>query len=249
MRLRVLIAAVAAPLVLWAVLPLGSQGAPSAGRLGAKIETKRDAIARNKSRDQVLSTDIAAYSGRIRNLQGDIGRLQRRQAFVEADLARKRAELAQIQEDLRYQRARLAKLRARLATAQRVLSTRLVELYKTDDPDVVTVVLESDGFAELLERAEFIGRVNDEDARVIGVVRAARRDAAGTTRRLFVLQRRQTRLTAIVLSRRNEIAANKRILQVRRDSAARARDGRAAVLAGVRSRRRGLMEEDRKSVV
>ena len=50
-------------------------------------------------------------------------------------------------------------------------SKRLVELYKADQPDLVTVVLESNGFADLLERTEFMQRVSHQDARIIGIVR------------------------------------------------------------------------------
>ena len=85
-------------------------------------------------------------------------------------LDRKRAELARIQEDLRRERLRLARLRARLAEARTALSKRLVELYKADQPDLVTVVLESNGFADLLERTEFMQRVSHQDARIIGIV-------------------------------------------------------------------------------
>ena len=75
---------------------------------------------------------------------------------------------------LRQERIRLVKLRARLAESRAALAERLVELYKADKPDVVTVILESDGFADLLERAEFIQRVCEQDARIIDRVRTAK---------------------------------------------------------------------------
>ena len=90
---------------------------------------------------------------------------------IQGDLDAKLAELARIQEDLRQERIRLARLRARLAEARVALADRLVQLYKADKPDVVTVVLESDGFADLLERTEFMQRVSDQDARIIDRVR------------------------------------------------------------------------------
>ena len=54
---------------------------------------------------------------------------------------------------------------------------RLVELYKADKPDVVTVILESDGFADLLERAEFMQRVSEQDRRIIDRVRDAKAES------------------------------------------------------------------------
>ena len=95
---------------------------------------------------------------------------------VETDLAAKREELQKLQDELRRERIRLTQLRAKLAESRAVLSDRLVALYKADKPDVVSVILESDGFADLLERAEFMERVSDQDGRIINDVRDAKAD-------------------------------------------------------------------------
>ena len=143
-RLGLLAAVVAIPLALWAVLPIASSGSPQgrAANLQDRIEAKRGAIEKKKGRERVLSSDIASYSHRIKTLQGDIDTLQARQARIEADLADKRAELERLQRRLREERERLQRLRARLLEARVTLATRLVEMYKADRPDMVTVVLE-----------------------------------------------------------------------------------------------------------
>ena len=132
--------------------PCSPSGSPRsrAASIGSKIDQKRKQIDAKKGRERVLSTTITRYSRRINSLQGDITVLQRKQVAIQGDLDAKRAELARIQEDLRQERIRLARLRARLAEARIALADRLVQLYKADKPDVVTVVLESDGFADLL---------------------------------------------------------------------------------------------------
>ena len=136
---------------LWLILPVFSGGARRR-RLPGKIDAKRRQIEAKKGRERVLTTTIAGYTRRINLLQADINVLQNRQARIQADLDAKRAELARIQERLR-QRADPAGPPARAARrGPAALSKRLVEIYKADKPDVVTVILESDGFAELLER-------------------------------------------------------------------------------------------------
>src|ERR687893_801913 len=186
-RLWLLLGVAALPLALFAVLPLTS---PAQKSLGSKIERKKDQIAWRKGRERVLASDVAGFTRRINALQGDITVLQTKQVRLQASLDRKRAELASIQEDLRRERLRLARLRARLAEARTALSKRLVELYKADQPDAMTVVLESDGFADLLERSEFMQRVSDQDARIIGIVRRAKADAIATAKRLDKLEKR-----------------------------------------------------------
>src|SRR4051812_32990966 len=100
MRLRLLIAAVAVPLLLCAFLPLGADGKPS---LSSRIQRKRDQIAGKKAQEGVLSTSISSYSHRIGSLQASITTLAARQARLQADLDAKLARLAAIQEDLRFQ--------------------------------------------------------------------------------------------------------------------------------------------------
>ena len=84
-------------------------------------------------------------------------------------------------------RDRLARLRSELATARRVLAARLVEIYKSDAPDALTVVLEADGFGDLLERTEFLERISDQDReitdRVRGLHRTRRRGPGDRARR------------------------------------------------------------------
>ncbi len=233
-RLLLAITSVCVPLALWAVLPLGSGAAP----LSERIAKDRRVIERKKGRERNLTADIASYSRRIGTLQGDITVLQARQARIQGDLDAKRAELAEIQADLRAERARLARLRARLAEARAALSGRMIELYKADKPDVVTVVLEADGFADLLARTEFMTRVTKQDARIIAIVRAARLDAARTAKRLDRLEARGQRVAAAILARRDEVAAIKEQLVERRDSYAAVRSSRRETLVAVRSSRK-----------
>ena len=171
----------------------------------------------------MLTTTISAYTKRINLLEGDITTLQARQLRIETDLANKRAELARVQDELRRERIRLARLRARLAEARAALSDRLVELYKADEPDVVTVILESDGFADLLERAEFMQRVSQQDARIIDRVRKAKEEAVAAEKRLDALEERQRKVTAEVARRAAEVDAIKdRLVDRQQEFAGRA---------------------------
>jgi peptidoglycan DL-endopeptidase CwlO len=238
MRLRLLIAVATLPLALFAALPLVAGG--QTGRI-ASIQKKssrlRSEIEGTKRRERVLSGDIAVWSRKIDTLQSDITVLQSRQARIQADLDAKRARLARIQTELRLERARLARLRRRLADARVVLARRLVDLYKADKPDVITVVLEADGFADLLERSEFAKRVSEQDARIIRAVKKAKADAIATSRRLGKLEVEARRVAAAIEARRDEVARVKGTLVDRRDDYASVRAKKSSVLASVRSDR------------
>jgi peptidoglycan DL-endopeptidase CwlO len=238
-RLSLLLLVVALPLALWAVLPLGSSG-QSADSLQRQIERKRDQIEWRKGRERVLTTEISGFTRRITSLQADITNLQTKQVALEADLEAKRAELARIQEELRRERLHLARLRTRLAEARVELANRLVEIYKQDTPDVVTVVLEADGFADLLERTEFMERTSAQDARIISRVREAKAESIETAAKLDKLEQRAEEVAKAIEAEVAEVAAVKGQLVNRRDSYAAARAGKSELLANTRADRAEL---------
>ena len=243
MRVRVLIAAVALPLVLWAILPLASSGQSKQQELSelqSKIAKARAKIGRKKGAERTLSSQIAGYQRRIDRLQGKITTLADRQDIIEIDLNAKRTELERLQTDLRAERARLVRLRKRFTETRTMLRVRLVEIYKAGKPDLVTVILNSDGFADLLERSEFIARISDQDRKIVTLVTAAKGDATRSEKRLARLEDRQQRVTEIVQKRRDEVADIKMELIGTRVGAARTKADKAAALTKVRSDRASL---------
>ncbi len=243
MRLRVAIVAVLVPLVLWGLLPVRSEGSSPSGRLDhvqRKIDVARGKIGRRKGTERVLSTQIGAYSQRIGRLQGSIGNFERRQQVAESDLSAKRDELYRIQDDLRTQRRRLVRLKARLAQARAALAARLTELYQADAPDLVTVILSSKGFSQLLERGEFMQRISQQDQQIIRLVRSAKTDATSLSQKLAKLESRQQQVTQIVQQRRDEIAQVKQGLINTRVGLAGTRADKRNALSHVRSERQQL---------
>lgn len=238
-RLGLLLAVAALPLALWTVLPLVSTG-QSPDSLQRQIDRKRDQIESRKGRERVLTSEISGFTQRINTLQADITVLQTKQVRLEASLEAKRAELARIQEELRRERLHLARLRTRLAEARVELANRLVELYKQDTPDVVTVVLEADGFADLLERTEFMQRTSAQDARIISRVRVAKAESIETAAKLDRLEKRAEEVAKAIEAEVAEVAAVKGQLVERRDSYASARSGKYQLLTSTRADRHEL---------
>jgi murein DD-endopeptidase MepM/ murein hydrolase activator NlpD len=237
------LAGVLVPVLLWVVLPVGTRGATPEGkldRLERQIDRTQGRIGRRKGTERLLTTEISAYTRRINRLQARIGPLQRRQAGLQGELDAGRAELGRIQRDLRSERRRLVRLRARLAETRAALANRLVELYTAEQPDLVTVIMSAKGFADLLERGEFLERVSDQDRRIVAIVRDARTDAVRTEARLDRLEARQAQLTRAIAARRDEVAAVKRELIGTRVGYSRTRSDKDAALRGVRHERHQL---------
>ena len=246
MRRRSLLALlVSAPLALWAALPLVSSASPEASvsSLQQRIDRKQGQLDHVNGRARVLSTDISGLTQRIDRLQGTITTLQQRENAIQADLDAKRAELERTQDELRRVRARLVQLRARLRHARAVLADRLVELYKSDQPDIVSVVLDADGFADLLENGAYLQRIGEQDHAIITAVRDAKAEMAAAARRLDALERRQQRITMEITERRNAVARVRVEVQGKRDSIDRVRDDKQQLLGSVRAHAHELNED------
>ncbi|MGE4426962.1 MAG: murein hydrolase activator EnvC [Solirubrobacteraceae bacterium] len=225
------------------VTPVSAQSQAKLDELRGKIGSAQSKVDKRKSRERVLTADIQRQSSKVQGLQGRISSLQARQDAVQSDLDRSEATLTETQGDLRSERARLVRLRKQLVRARKVLSARLVELYTADRPSLVSVILNSDGFADLLERGEFLRRIGRQDQRIITDVRDARTEAIAIEKRLANLESRQRAAAAKIESRRDEIAQVKGGLVSTQQSYAAARDRRKTLLKGVRDERQHLEKD------
>jgi len=244
-RRRLLVLLILAPLALWAVLPLVSNASPDAtvSSLQSRIDEKQQRLDQVNGHARVLSTDISGLTQRIDRLQGTITTLQRREEAIQSDLDAKRAELQRTQDELRRVRARLVQLRARLSHARAVLADRLVELYKSDQPDIVSVVLDADGFADLLENGAYLQRIGEQDHAIITAVRDAKAQMDAAARRLGALESRQQRIAMEITARRNAVARVRVDVQGKRDAVDRVRDQKRAVLGSVRAHAHDIHED------
>ena len=65
------------------------------------------------------------------------------------------------------------RLRKELRRSQGVLAERLIQIYKADQPDMMSVILESDGFNDLLVRADYMNAIGEQDSVIVDKVRDA----------------------------------------------------------------------------
>jgi peptidoglycan DL-endopeptidase CwlO len=208
--------------------------------LPQQIGKARQKIAVKRQHEAVLTTQISGYQLRIRSLQADIGALQQRQDKAQAVLNAKQSELIIIGAHLNTTRDRLNVLRARLAASKKVLADRLVALYKDDEPDMVTVVLDAQGFADLLDRADFVARVGEQDNRIVTQVRDLTGQVNTRVNELARLEAKARAARNVILQKRNEIAAAKAPLVSRQTALVTVRDQRARALRSIQASRSDL---------
>lgn len=231
--------AVAAAAILIAAIP--SAHAASPGALQQQIGT-------GESHIQSLSGAVGAANARVAALGASIASLETRLSRIQSALDAERAQLLRLETELKAARIRLAQLEAYQARAQAVLSEQLVGSYESDRPDIVSVVLESRGFSDLLERLSFASRIRKQSTTIVQRVRAARRATSEQATRLGALQVRQQAVTEQILQQRNQLDAVRQGLLAQAAAAGQTRSVAAGRLASARAQVASLQSQLSKLV-
>jgi peptidoglycan hydrolase CwlO-like protein len=194
----------------------------------------------NKASDRALQGAIGADSRRIDRTESHLTDLRGQLAGLQQAVDAEAGELRRLQRRLRTAKADLVVLRLRSRRDDRILARQLVGQYEAPKVDVVTVLLQSHGFAQLLERANGMRAVAEQNATVTRRVRTARAAVAAQTRSLADLEVRQDRVAQAAILQRDRVDQI-RIELVDREYAYRsARATKAAKLQALRADRRKL---------
>jgi peptidoglycan hydrolase CwlO-like protein len=190
-------------------------------------------ISADQSAAQSLRAEIAAQTSEIQSTAGGLAAAQRRLSALQGQLDQREYQLRAVQRRLLAARLALVALENRLRRASAALAANLVDAYETGRPNLVTVVLQSQGFSQLLEQMSFLSKIGDQDAQVVRFTRAARRQVFAEVARLGTLEERDRTLTDQIRLARNQVAALEGALLSREIALQRARSGDRSRLAAL----------------
>ena len=142
--------------------------------LGSKLDSKEAKLAKVREHKGVLTTTISHYRDQIERLTKEVAALRTQEAAVQVRLNAKQAELDRSVKELDVARHHLAEVRARLERALVTLRERLVAIYETGTPDVLSVIVEAGGYDDLVNRTEYLNRIHGLDEAIVGRVRDLR---------------------------------------------------------------------------
>jgi murein DD-endopeptidase MepM/ murein hydrolase activator NlpD len=211
-RLAIAAATLAGVILVWAGIAAGQD-------LQGQLDEKKADLAEQQEQKGVLTSEIAAYSEDISQLEGEIAVLRTREASVLNELEATRARL-------RAARDRLATLRRRYHRSMEVLEQRLVAIYKQDEPDTLTVILQADGFGDLLDRYEYLNRIEEQDSAIIARVRSLKAETKDTVTEIEIAK-------AEIAAKKRELARTRAELEAREADLEAARAEKASALDSV----------------
>jgi peptidoglycan DL-endopeptidase CwlO len=200
-------------------LAVGLLGATSATSAPPGVEEKeaeaRTVLAQIQEMDANLEKVIEAYNS-----------AQVRLDEIEAEQAENKRHLG------------IAK--ANYADAQDALASRLVALYQGEDATVLEVMLGSESLTDLLDRLDAIGRVSDQDVRIVEEITAYRTEVKEREAQLEKAQAEQEQVVAERAAHKQDIEAQ---LQERQRLLSSIRDQIEQIKAEEAARQRRLQAE------
>jgi peptidoglycan hydrolase CwlO-like protein len=215
------------------IVPVGAAIALSTGSSSGDL---RSQISANRSAAAALRSEIARDSARIRATTGGLNEARARLATLQHDLNEREDQLRAVQTALVKARDRLVYLENRMHESTQALAANLVAQYEGSRPDLVSVILNSHGFSDLLDQVSFMQRVGKQDAQIVADTRTARANVSREASRLATLEQRDRVLTNQILGQRNHVAALQAALLIQQQAALGARSRAASKLSDVNGR-------------
>jgi Transglycosylase-like domain len=203
-------------------------GAQDVGALESKIAGARDQA-------QGLAAEIDAKTAALASARARAAAAAQREAQLAGVLAEGRERAAVLAERVSEAEARLAEARDHLRRAVVALEQRLVAMYKGDMPDATTLLLESDGYEDLVTRADYLQRIEDADSDLVARVRELRDQVEAQLAAVREARAQQEAFNERVEAAHTQIASARADAEAEAAAPSDARAAQASALAGLRS--------------
>lgn len=212
-------------LVIAALLGQSALGDPA-----SKIEQKQSELDRIHSVEAPMSSSIDQMNAEVDRLIGEESRLRQQQDAAEQQLQQKQAELDKATAELNAEKAELARVRAKLQSAVAALEQLLVDMYKANDPDLTSVVMQSASWSDLLTRTEYVDHIQQYDNEVVTRVRGLRDQITALVTQLQASHDRILAARDAVAAKERQIASQHAQISQRQSELASARNARQEAL-------------------
>jgi Tfp pilus assembly protein FimV len=214
----------------------GVAAAALAAPASADVATLQARVDQARTQARSLAASVELRTAELRAAAGRAADAGRRQRALEASLVEGRARVARLKLAAAAAHDRLLAAQARYRRSQDQLARRLVAIYKSDSPDLTTVLLEADGFNDLLTRAAYLKEINEGDNALLQRVESLRDAVRGWLARMRELRGLAKAEVARMASARDAVARVRAAAEMRAAELERARAAQQASLSALRSR-------------
>lgn len=137
---------------------------------------------------------LASKSAQARRVQNEIDSLDRELAIATESYNLTKSQLEDLSKRVIATRKELNTIRDNLAGRRQVLNERAVQLYKNGRTGMLEILLKANDFAEFLQKADYVYRVAESDARLVEEIKASRDSVMEIEQQLSIQERQQNSL-------------------------------------------------------
>ena len=200
-------------------------GAQSAQEQLHSLETKQTQVAQG----------IDGLNQQVDSLIGQMSGLKQKQGELAGALVEKRAELVKANAELVRGEAHLEAVRSQLVRALNVLRDRLVEIYKSNQPDMISILLDQSDWSDVEATGAYLDRIQNSDKTVVDRVHTLRDQVKHEVALLTDARNAVAAAKDAIVNERRQLAETKRSLLAQREQLVAARQAREKVLERLRS--------------
>jgi septal ring factor EnvC (AmiA/AmiB activator) len=228
-RWRIAAAAVAASACAVPALT-GSATGDSVTQLQNKLGSTQSQLNSNKQHEQGLASRVSELNGQVSALSSHIELVQTREADAHDQLVTYDAKLAAAKVAVARELRHLGHVRRVLAHARHALASELLSQYEQPQQSLVSVLVSSKGFQELLDTLQYLSMARHQEQSVISATRVARSRAEHAAARLIVLQRGDATAADDAQTQTNALAGMNALLTSQQSALSDERSAQTAAL-------------------
>jgi murein DD-endopeptidase MepM/ murein hydrolase activator NlpD len=160
--------------VLVVATPAFGDDATKKQQIDSQISSLQGKLAAQKQREQALRNEVSNFTSRIRTLESRVGDVSLRLSTMEADLALHQHRLNALNELFRVQTQKFVFLKEQYAESVKVLNTRIVDIYESDETSTIDVFLGSSSLQDAVDKVQYLNEIGDQDRRIAHQVAVAK---------------------------------------------------------------------------
>ena len=208
-----------------------------------RLSDLRAKIAAAQAQEAQLSSEIGSIEGRIRELEGQVGDVSARLDTLERDLALQQEKLERITRLFVFQTEQLNFLKREYAVSVGRLNRRLIELYESDDPTTLDVLLSSGNLSDFLDQVDYVRDLGAQDNRITTQVDGAKVRMHAARERTKTTREKVATVTRTIAVRTTQVREIRERLLISKKGLSSSKTHKRAQLASVEESKREYLHE------
>jgi murein DD-endopeptidase MepM/ murein hydrolase activator NlpD len=170
-------------------------------QIDTKISSLQGHLAAQRKQEQALRNEVAGFTSQIRTLEGKVGDVSLRLKTLESDLGLHQKRLDALNSLFTIQTKKFHFLEAQYGASVQTLNRRLVEIYESEPPSTLDVVLGARSIQDALDQVQYMNEIGDQDRRIAAQMRYAKLQVKAARAKTKTLRTTVQGETAIISAR------------------------------------------------